>query len=441
VAKLYNMAQMTVSGTPGTGTFTLSAATVADGITYKTLAQAGAVNGDIVSYRANDGAGWEVGRGTVGGAGTTLTRSVLLSSNANALINAGPATIVLISPLAEDFPPVPLTVPLGGTGATNFTVPTWTGAPGAPSGVMPLANATGAFIASNWAPLTGWLSSLIAYDAGSGSTWIEMGASGGTLAAPAATPISAILGGMYFSGYDGAGWRTSKAWVESYSTDTWSATARGAAVRIGGTISGTNTSTSVAVFSPAECLLQQTTRVYKAGLGDPFKIQTDSGLYCRAYYQGTRTWTAGVDGPSGGGWMLADETAAAVRMTVSTTGACSNTTGTWSAISDVRLKKDIAPYGRGLAAVLRLEPKSFKYNGRGVPDDGTTHYGLVADEVADIVPEVVGETNLAAGPDSEELIVKTVDPGRLIYALINSCKELAAQNAALSARIEALEAR
>jgi hypothetical protein len=423
------MAQMTVSGTPGTGTFTLSAATVADGITYKTLAQAGAVNGDIVSYRANDGAGWEVGRGTVGGAGTTLTRSVLLSSNANALINAGPATIVLISPLAEDFPPVPMTVPLGGTGATNLPIPIWTGQ--SPAGVMPIAHGAGAFTASAWAPTTGWPASLIAYDAGSGATWVEMGVCGGTMAAPTATPNGAILGGVYFSGYD-TQWRTSKSFVEGYATETWSTTARGAAVRIGATVTGTDTTTSVAVFGATECLLQQATRVYKAGLGDPLKVNTDSGQYCRVYYQGTRSWTAGVG--AAGEWFCADESAAAVRMTINTTGGCQNTTGTWSAISDVRLKKDIVSYGRGLAAVLRLEPKSFKYNGRGVPDDGVTHYGLVADEVAGIVPEVVGETNLAVGPDGEELIVKTVDPGRLIYALINSVKEL-------SARIEALEAR
>jgi hypothetical protein len=183
------------------------------------------------------------------------------------------------------------------------------------------------------------------------------------------------------------------------------------------------------------------TRIYRAATNDPLTIESDNGYYARIFYisTGTRTWSAGC--ANSGPYILADETAGAVRIQIDTAGGCSNTTGTWSAISDVRLKKDIAPYERGLASVLKLNPVSFRFNGRALPDDGVIHYGLVADEVEEIVPEVVGETDLASGPDSPSMIVKTVDPGRLTYALINSCKELAAQNAALQARIEALESR
>jgi hypothetical protein len=181
------------------------------------------------------------------------------------------------------------------------------------------------------------------------------------------------------------------------------------------------------------------TKIYKASVGDPLYVQTDSGLYCRTYYQGTRSWTAGVDGPAGG-YLIADETAGAIRMQISTTGACTNTTGTWSAISDRRLKQDIAPYERGLAAVLELNPVRFRFNGRGVSDDGVLHYGLMADEVEAVVPEVVGETDLAAGPDSESMLVKTVDPGRLTYALINAVKELTARVVALEVALEARSA-
>jgi hypothetical protein len=41
--------------------------------------------------------------------------------------------------------------------------------------------------------------------------------------------------------------------------------------------------------------------------------------------------------------------------------------------------------------------------------------------------------------DVEPITVLTVDPGRSVYALINAVQELAAQNAVLAARIEALE--
>jgi hypothetical protein len=123
-------------------------------------------------------------------------------------------------------------------------------------------------------------------------------------------------------------------------------------------------------------------------------------------------------------------------MQISVAGACSNLSGTWAAFSDRRLKEDIAPYLRGIEEVLQLEPVTFRYNGKGgLPADGTTHYGLIADDVAEIMPELVGERAI------EGEIFKTVDPGRAIYAMINAVKELAAQNAALEARIATLEAK
>jgi hypothetical protein len=528
MAKLYNMAQMTVSGTPGTGTFTLSAATVADGITYKTLAQAGAVNGDIVSYRANDGAGWEVGRGTVGGAGTTLTRGPLSSSNSNLAINAGPSTIVLISPLAEDFPPVPLTVPLGGTGATNFPVPSWPNA----GGVYPIANGAGALTASAWGPYVGGFSnSIICYGAATdaaGAPWVEMGCSGGTLAARTATPLNQSLGGIWFRGYDGTIFPgNAGVSIEAYATQLWTGSARGTALRFSTTPNGGGVyaaamtldgngaltlATPLAVANGGTGANNFPVNVIPTGNGGSLLFGHGTGAVTASPYWGLWTlptndaglmayggpgngspylemgtcgntmaaptgtginnnlaWFGG-DGYNGSSWQYGGAfyiratetwgatgrgckyavevtanttTAAAVRLNVEGNGACTNTTGTWAAISDVRLKRDIAPYERGLAAITRLNPVSFHFNGLALPDDGTIHYGLVADEVAEIVPEIVGEIDIA--PEDHEpgkhgtvehvpMLVKTVDPGRLIYALINSVKEL-------SARIEALEAR
>jgi hypothetical protein len=76
--------------------------------------------------------------------------------------------------------------------------------------------------------------------------------------------------------------------------------------------------------------------------------------------------------------------------------------------------------------VLKLEPISFRYH--GPDDDGQSHLGLIADEVAAILPEVTGEMVR----DGETL--KTLSPGLLVYPLILAVQELAA-------RLEALEAR
>jgi hypothetical protein len=128
-------------------------------------------------------------------------------------------------------------------------------------------------------------------------------------------------------------------------------------------------------------------------------------------------------------------------ISITQAGACSNISGTWSAISDRRLKRDINPYERGLDAVCRLQPVEFFFNGLGgTVDDGVLHYGFVADEILEVMPELVGERAAPLHKDDPVgTAFQTVDPTRSIFAVINAVKELAAQNAALEARIAALE--
>jgi len=54
--------------------------------------------------------------------------------------------------------------------------------------------------------------------------------------------------------------------------------------------------------------------------------------------------------------------------------------------SSIRYKADIAPMGGQSADVLRLRPVTFAYKGDG---QHVKHYGLVAEEVAVIYPELV----------------------------------------------------
>ncbi len=97
-AFLHDMAEMTVTGTPGTGTITLGSAVTG----YQTFANAGVVDGELVSYSIRDGANWEVGQGTYTASGTTLARGAIYSSNSNSAISATSAAVVWIAVLAED---------------------------------------------------------------------------------------------------------------------------------------------------------------------------------------------------------------------------------------------------------------------------------------------------------------------------------------------------
>lgn len=115
--KLLNRAKMTTS-TTGTGSLTLGSAE--DG--FQSFAAAGAVSGDMIRYVIEDGNNWEIGTGTL--TGTTLTRSVVESSNSGSAINLTGFASVFASATAEDLKPQTYTSTLftATAGQTTFTV-------------------------------------------------------------------------------------------------------------------------------------------------------------------------------------------------------------------------------------------------------------------------------------------------------------------------------
>jgi len=105
---LVNRAKMDTA-TTGTGTITLGSAVAG----YQTFAAAGVTDGDVVRYVIEDGTAWEVGYGTYTASGTTLSRTVMESSNSDAAINLSGAATVFVGAAAEDVP--------NGTAATSVT--------------------------------------------------------------------------------------------------------------------------------------------------------------------------------------------------------------------------------------------------------------------------------------------------------------------------------
>jgi hypothetical protein len=97
-----------------------------------------------------------------------------------------------------------------------------------------------------------------------------------------------------------------------------------------------------------------------------------------------------------------------------------------------------------------LNPVSFDWkanssrgNGKTVPD-----YGLIAQEVEQVIPEMVFETNTAPRPSNDKTPLKLeeelgtykgVDYSRFIPFLIASIKELAIENETMKQRLTALE--
>lgn len=97
-ASLYNLARMT-TGTTGAGTITLGSAVSG----FLSFSAAGVSDGETVTYAIQDGTASEIGRGVYTASGTTLTRSVLKSTNSNAAISLTGNAQVFITAAAEDF--------------------------------------------------------------------------------------------------------------------------------------------------------------------------------------------------------------------------------------------------------------------------------------------------------------------------------------------------
>ena len=94
-----------------------------------------------------------------------------------------------------------------------------------------------------------------------------------------------------------------------------------------------------------------------------------------------------------------------------------------SQTSDERLKKNIVPIQNGLEKILNLQGVEYQYK---ADTDSLTEVGLIAQQVENVVPEVVRE-----GVDG----MKTVNYGALVGVLIEAVKELSQEVETLKAKL------
>jgi hypothetical protein len=125
------------------------------------------------------------------------------------------------------------------------------------------------------------------------------------------------------------------------------------------------------------------------------------------------------------------------NLTIAGPTGTKSTGTTWANPSDVRLKENIADYGKGLAELLQVRPRQFTF--KASPEFGEC-YGVIAQEIEGVFPETVklteGEVDGKAVTD-----LRSFDASALTFALINAVKELSAQLDAAATRIASLEAR
>ena len=113
---------------------------------------------------------------------------------------------------------------------------------------------------------------------------------------------------------------------------------------------------------------------------------------------------------------------------------------TISSLSDVRDKTDIEDTEYGLEFVNKLRPVEFAWDRRDGSMAGATDIGFIAQELAELEDEYddAERLRLTLRDNPEKL---EASPGRLVPILVKAVQDLSAQNEALVARIEALEAK
>lgn len=158
------------------------------------------------------------------------------------------------------------------------------------------------------------------------------------------------------------------------------------------------------------------------GSNSSFNLSTSTSLYggptfCNCFVAGTAVW-------------LANSSSFTVQVTPQAYQA------NFNVISDARTKKDVAPYAKTLPDVLSLNPVTFKYNGMyGTKDDNIPRVGLIAQDVLPTtMSEIVGERVWEDPVTKQKTTVYDLNPSELVFALINTVKEL-------DARVKALEAK
>lgn len=135
--------------------------------------------------------------------------------------------------------------------------------------------------------------------------------------------------------------------------------------------------------------------------------------------KGTTT-TASAQYVSGfaGGYKLYSDAGNSVGVSLAASGT------SWASISDKRSKDNIKNINHGLSTVMQLRPTMYNYKGQK-----NTSLGFIAQEVKEIMPEVVEKTTM--GPNQDYLGIKYTE---MIPVLTKAIQELKTENDALKAK-------
>jgi hypothetical protein len=160
---------------------------------------------------------------------------------------------------------------------------------------------------------------------------------------------------------------------------------------------------------------------------------------------GSGPYVAVVNPSSSGsnlGMSLYSSGASAFRFYADCGGTLHATSTSIAAISDASLKTNVKDLETGLTQVMALKPRRFDW----INGDATNVAGFIAQEVEQVLPELVTDSLYAYDENKNEVYKKNLKMGDMLPTLVKAIQELKQINDtqaetinALTARIEALE--
>ena len=178
------------------------------------------------------------------------------------------------------------------------------------------------------------------------------------------------------------------------------------------------------VYNPSTAV----TNIYRGRNGTATGTRTQIGSI--EYFQ---DYSSTIDFSGGSNFSINLNASAAYDLQLAVNSAAKPGSNAWTVVSDARLKEDINPFKDGLATLRGIEPVYFKYNGKANVKDDHYFVGVVAQDLEQVAPYMVGSFETADGSlafeaqEASTETYKSVDNGAMTYVAINAIKELDAK--------------
>jgi hypothetical protein len=149
----------------------------------------------------------------------------------------------------------------------------------------------------------------------------------------------------------------------------------------------------------------------------------------------SRLSVGGSSSSSSVGYSLYSTGAGLFRFYVNYAGTIFATSTSISAISDATLKENVRDLETGLTEVMALRPRRFDW----INGDATNVAGFVAQEVEQVLPELVADYIYNKDEEGNDITKKSLKMGDILPTLVKAIQEQQALITTLTARITALE--